>query len=240
MHRFRVLTSQTFIPRASTIAGQTLLPREGASYHLNMAPYKNAVGGQPVYTYTLPKRSRTQLQLAMNSFDSNLYKLNEMWQHAGLKAFEAVICAIPQFMNDSAQPLTQLIWDPQDVTHHCNCVNQNLGASLAPNYLLVSDTHFGEGGPVYTPSSTICFTTKQPLRDFVWPGADFAPQQVILLRPAPRNAAGKSKTFRVFEVLRNVRIAEYGLVQLGVLVTNVLPNEGDVFLRTEDLWVLGY
>ena len=99
----------------------------------------------------------------------------------------------------------------------------SLGASLAPNYLAVLDTHFEKGGPVYTPSSHICFATTQPFRDFVWPGEGYAPQQVPLGRPAPPNAAGKGKTFRVIEVLRNVNVAEYGQVQLGVLATNVLP-----------------
>ena len=73
-----------------------------------------------------------------------MFKFNEMWQQAGFKAFEAVVCAMPQLMHDSARPFTQLTWDPHDFTHHCNCVNQSLGASLAPNYLLVMDTHFEE------------------------------------------------------------------------------------------------
>ena len=52
MPRFRVLNPKTIVPRASIIAGQTLFPKEGASYYLNMAPYRNDVEGQPVYTYT--------------------------------------------------------------------------------------------------------------------------------------------------------------------------------------------
>ena len=63
---------------------------------------------------------------------------------------------------------------------------------------------------------------------------------VVLLRLAPRNAAGKGKTFRVIEVLRNVRVAEYGLVHLGVLATNVLPIEGYASLSIVDVWILGY
>ena len=101
--------------------------------------------------------------------------------------------------------------------------------------MLFSDTHLEVGGPVYTPSSTICFTTKQFLKDFAWPGTRFAPEQVILVRPAPRNAAGKGRTFRVVEVFGNVRIVGYGLVQFGVLVTSAPPDEGDVALHTEDL-----
>ena len=121
----------------------------------------------------------------MDDLDANLYKLNEMWQHAGIMAFEAMICAIPQLMHDSAQPLTQLVWDPQSFTHNCSCVNHDLSNSLAPNYLLVTDTHFEARGPIYTPSSSVCFTTKQPFKDFTWPGTTFAPEQVCLLRPAP-------------------------------------------------------
>ena len=116
----------------------------------------------------------------------------------------------------------------------------SLGTSLAPSYLAVLDTHFEIGGPVYTPSSHICFATWQPLRDFEWPGEGYAPQQVLLGRPAPRNAAGKGKAFRVIEVLRNVNVAEYGQIQLGVLATNVLPIEGFASLNNADVWILGY
>ena len=37
----------------------------------------------------------------------------------------------------------------------------------------------------------------------------------------------------MIEVLRNVRVAEYGQDQLGILATNVLLNIADV-------WILGY
>ena len=121
----------------------------------------------------------------MDDLDANLYKLNEMWQHAGIMAFEAMICAIPQLMHDSAQPLTQLVWDPQSFTQNCTCVNQDLSDPVAPNYLLVTYIHLEAGGHIYTPSSTVCFTTKQLLTKFIWPGASFAPEQVCLLRPAP-------------------------------------------------------
>ena len=79
MPRFLILNLKTIVPRASIIPGHALFLREGASHQLNMPPHKNEVEGQPVYTYTLPKCSRTELQLAMDELDSNLYKLNEIW-----------------------------------------------------------------------------------------------------------------------------------------------------------------
>ena len=114
-----------------------------------------------------------------------------------------------------------------------------LSNPLEPNYLAVVDIHFEMGGPVYTPSSGICFTTKDPLRYFEWPRAGYAPQQVLLNRLAARNAAGKGKVFRVIEVLCNVNIVEYGQVQFGVLATNVLPIDGYSSLNNADAWVFG-
>ena len=133
----------------------------------------------------------------------------------------------------------QLSWEPQSFSHRCNCVNVGLSNPIEPNYLAVVDIHFEMGGPVYTPSSGICFTTKEPLRDFEWPRAGYAPQQVLLNRPAPRNAAGKSQVYRVIEVLCNVNIVEYGQVQFGVLATNVLPRDGYSSLNNADTWVFG-
>ena len=97
---------------------------------------------------------------------SHLYQLNEMFQHAAAQTREAVICAMPQISQDTEFPLMQLSWEPQSFSHRCNCVNVSLSNPLEPNYLAVVDIHFEMGGPVYTPSSGLCFTTREPLRDF--------------------------------------------------------------------------
>ena len=44
----------------------------------------------------------------------------------------------------------------------------------------------------------------------------------------------------MIEVLRNVNVAEYGQIQLGVLATNVLPIEGLASLNNADVWIFGY
>ena len=141
------------------------------SRYLKLAPHRTEVDGTAVFTYVLPKRNRTDLPRGMNTANDNLYKLNKMLQHAGVMTFEAVRSVIPHMVADapqlsSHQPAT---WSPQAFTHNCSCVNADRGDQLEPNYLLVADTHLEAGGPVYTPSSTVCFTTKQHLKDFTWP-----------------------------------------------------------------------
>ena len=77
---------------------------------------------------------------------SHFYQINEMFQHAAAKTCEAIICAMPQTLQDTEFPLMQLSWDPQSFSHRCNCVNMSLSNPLEPNYLAVIDTHFEMGG----------------------------------------------------------------------------------------------
>ena len=76
----------------------------------------------------------------------HFYQLNEMFQHAAAKTCEAIICAMPQIMQDTEFSLMQLSRDPQSFSHRCNCVNMGLSNPLEPNYLAVIDTHFEMGG----------------------------------------------------------------------------------------------
>ena len=136
--------------------------------------------------------------------------------------------------------LAQLTWVPQSFSRRCNCINKDLGNPLPPNYLAFVDVHLEMGGPVCTPSSLQCLKTRKPLPDFEWPGAGFAPQQVLLNNPAPRNAAGKSKVFRVIEVVRDINVVEYGHIQLGVVATNSFPTAGYMCLNNADVWMFGH
>ena len=95
-----------------------------------------------------------------------------MCQHTEAKTFEAIICAIPSILADahsSTDHLTQLTWVPQKFTHRCNSVNVDLANPTPPHYLAFVDVHFENGGPVYTPASQHCFTTRKPLQHFKWP-----------------------------------------------------------------------
>ena len=125
---------------------------------MELAPHRTEVDGNHVFTFVLPKRSRTDLPRDMDTVDANLYKINEMMQHAEDMAFEAVRSTIPQLVADLPQlpPHYPATWSPQSFTHNCSCVNGGRGDPLDPNYLLVTDTHLEAGGPVYTPSSTVC------------------------------------------------------------------------------------
>lgn len=133
-----------------------------------------------------------------------------------------------------------MTWVPQRFSHRCTCINQDLDNPLSPNYLAFVDVHLEMGGPVYTPSSQYFFKTRKPLRDFQWPAADYPPQQVLLNNPAPRNVAGKGKSFRVIEVLREINVVEYGHIQLGVVATNSLPIVGYNGFNNTDVWIFGH
>ena len=140
----------------------------------------------------------------------------------------------PPSHNEQQAPLT---WVAQRFSHRCTCISQDLDNPLSPHYLAFVDVHLEMGDPAYTPASQHSFKTRTPLRDFQWPAADYAPQQVLLNNPAPRNTAGKGKTFRVIEVVREFNVVENGHIQLGVVATNSLPTAGYNGLNNTDVWI---
>ena len=155
MPTFTIPVPHDVTPSAPFTPGATLSPKEGISFHLGTAPYNHVVHERTVYTYSLPRSSRTQLPKEIDEFPgaqvmSHLYLLNEIFQHSAAQACEAVICAMPQILQDTPFPLMQLSWEPQSFSHRCNCVNVGLSNPLEPNYFAVVDIHFEMGGPVYT------------------------------------------------------------------------------------------
>ena len=156
--------------------GRTLLPRPGRSYSLASATSQVSQEEEGIsggITYTLPRSSRSQLPDNIDVFPgakrlANLFRLNEYCQIAAAQACEATICAAPNLLSDlpGADQLPPLTWVPQTFTHKCECINLGQENPCSPNYLAFADTHYEAGGPIYTPGSDICFTTRKPLRDF--------------------------------------------------------------------------
>ena len=84
MPTFTIPIPHDVTPSAPFTPGATLSPREGISYHLGTAPYSHVVHERTVYTYSLPRSSRTQLPREIDEFPgaqvmSHLYQLNEIF-----------------------------------------------------------------------------------------------------------------------------------------------------------------